>query len=187
MKNTKDPIVDLANISEEGEKRELNQDDSAFRQLLEPYLQGHDFRLSADFHKVGPHYECKGTFQSSADLQCGFCTETFQHPIHIKFHEILAPQWVDKMKASHTPKDLMDSEVEVLAGLDGDQFHLAEFINEMVAFSMPAHPRCSESCKGLCSQCGVNLNQADCDCPKDKHTGHLGFTALKNLKIDSKH
>tara|TARA_B100001248_G_scaffold262672_1_gene260731 strand:- start:1245 stop:1808 length:564 start_codon:yes stop_codon:yes gene_type:complete len=187
MKNLKDPIIDLGHVSEEGERREFNEKDSDFTSKLEPFLQKHAIKLRADFHKVGPHYECKGEFQATADLQCGFCTENFAYPIDEKFHEILAPQWVNKMKASHTPKDLMDSEVEVLAGLEGEQFYLPDFINEMVAFTLPAHPRCKESCKGLCSECGANLNKEECGCSNNKRIGHLGLAALKNIKIDNKH
>jgi uncharacterized protein len=42
-------------------------------------------------------------------------------------------------------------------------------------------PLCKEDCKGLCPECGVNLNKGDCGCrsgPLD-----LRLAGLKNLKI----
>ena len=30
--------------------------------------------------------------------------------------------------------------------------------------ALPMKPLCSEGCKGLCPQCGTNLNAASCDC-----------------------
>jgi len=40
---------------------------------------------------------------------------------------------------------------------------------------------CSEECKGLCPQCGTNLNKAKCKCKDDNIDPRL--EALKNFKI----
>lgn len=44
---------------------------------------------------------------------------------------------------------------------------LDELVNEEVALSLPSKILCKEDCKGLCAQCGTNLNVSKCDCKKD--------------------
>lgn len=44
---------------------------------------------------------------------------------------------------------------------------LEELVNEEVSLSLPTKILCSKDCKGLCPQCGANLNVSKCDCKKD--------------------
>jgi uncharacterized protein len=40
-------------------------------------------------------------------------------------------------------------------------------------------PLCDDACKGLCPQCGRNLNEGTCDCQPD--TSDDRFSALRQL------
>lgn len=37
-------------------------------------------------------------------------------------------------------------------------------LREDLLLELPAYPVCSKACKGLCPQCGANLNQGSCNC-----------------------
>jgi uncharacterized protein len=39
-----------------------------------------------------------------------------------------------------------------------------EILSQQVFLLNPEKHLCSESCRGLCSRCGTNLNQKTCDC-----------------------
>jgi uncharacterized protein len=41
---------------------------------------------------------------------------------------------------------------------------IAGIAREALVLALPARVLCSQSCKGLCSQCGRDLNQNTCDC-----------------------
>lgn len=43
---------------------------------------------------------------------------------------------------------------------------LDELITEDINLSLPSKFLCSEDCKGLCPQCGQNLNKSQCNCKK---------------------
>lgn len=45
--------------------------------------------------------------------------------------------------------------------------------------SIPMQVLCREDCKGLCLQCGKDLNEGDCSCPKEEIDPRLA--ALKDL------
>lgn len=44
---------------------------------------------------------------------------------------------------------------------------LEQLVNEEVSLSLPSKILCKEDCKGLCAQCGANLNFESCNCKKD--------------------
>ena len=57
--------------------------------------------------------------------------------------------------------------------------HLDTLVRELVVVETPLHPICKEACKGLCAQCGQNLNEAICDCKADDIDPRMAI--LKNL------
>jgi len=48
--------------------------------------------------------------------------------------------------------------------LQGDYLDLSVVLEEALAFSLPMKTLCNEECKGLCSNCGQNLNIKECGC-----------------------
>lgn len=51
--------------------------------------------------------------------------------------------------------------------VDNRVLDLSELVNEEVSLSLPAKILCKDECKGLCSQCGANLNVSKCNCKID--------------------
>ncbi len=44
------------------------------------------------------------------------------------------------------------------------QLDVSDDIREDMQIMLPMNPLCVDDCRGLCQQCGINLNQASCDC-----------------------
>jgi len=65
---------------------------------------------------------------------------------------------------------------------DGEHIDLEPLFREQFVLAIPYAPLCSETCKGLCQQCGIDRNSATCSCepPIDPR-----LAALKGLKIPS--
>lgn len=59
------------------------------------------------------------------------------------------------------------------------EIDLEAFLAEEVILSAPTKHLCKDSCKGLCSKCGKNLNEGDCTCEKGYVDARLEI--LKNL------
>ena len=77
--------------------------------------------------------------------------------------------------ASYTPAEADES----LYNFQGDEIDLSDCIREQVLLSLPMKFTCKEDCKGLCSQCGQNLNHQDCNCHNDDYNPQ--FAKLKTL------
>jgi len=64
-------------------------------------------------------------------------------------------------------------------GYEGEELDLTPLFREQIILAVPFAPLCSEECKGLCPQCGADLNQETCECkpPVDPR-----WAALQNIK-----
>ncbi len=52
---------------------------------------------------------------------------------------------------------------ELIVIPDG-QLDLAELAGADILLELPTSMVCDEGCKGLCPECGANLNEGDCGC-----------------------
>jgi uncharacterized protein len=67
-------------------------------------------------------------------------------------------------------------------GIQGtEEVDITGDIREALILNLPHFPLCDESCKGLCPQCGKDLNGGPCGCRKTEEGGSWG--ALNNLKL----
>ena len=66
---------------------------------------------------------------------------------------------------------------------------LAPLIGAALMVDAPAMPLCSDYCKGLCPQCGANLNEGPCGCGRDESLEAFEreanpFAALADFKFE---
>ncbi len=64
-----------------------------------------------------------------------------------------------------------------------DEIDLRQLMEEQFYLSLPMKPLCKDDCKGLCANCGTNLNKATCDCNTQWEDPRLA--ALRDLKKES--
>lgn len=64
--------------------------------------------------------------------------------------------------------------------MKGTRLDVREVIGEQLQLAIPMKPLCRDDCRGLCPECGQNLNNATCDCTVP--AVHLAFGVLQTLK-----
>jgi uncharacterized protein len=105
-------------------------------------------------------YRLSGRVAGEIELTCSRCLEPFTQPVTTEF---------DLRYVPHT-ENLGEGEQEVeeddltTAFYADDQIDLEQLIMEQFHLALPMKPLCSEACKGLCPQCGTNLNTGSCEC-----------------------
>ncbi len=85
---------------------------------------------------------------------------------------------------THDPEDdLMISQGKDLdiTYLTHDFIDLGDVLAEQLQLQVPFQPLCKESCQGLCSSCGTDLNLSCCTCPKV--TRDSPFQALGDFNL----
>ncbi len=66
-----------------------------------------------------------------------------------------------------------------------DWIELGDVVTEQVQLLVPFQPLCEEGCKGICANCGADLNKGRCACSKLQKNSP--FSALKNLRVPASH
>ena len=102
-----------------------------------------------------------GPIESNALISCSRCLNPAECPVRFGIDEEYLPT-VDIASGSaiKTP--------EVKEGaftLDHNHIlDLTEAVRQYVIINLPMKPLCRHDCAGLCSNCGVNLNDGECVC-----------------------
>ena len=135
-------------------------------------------RLSFTAMKEYDHIRVAGNVETVVRLNCSRCLVEYDLPINSSFT-------IFYTKAAGMP---LDEEVElaevdlISASYEGDEIDFAPEVTAQVITEIPFKPLCNEDCRGLCSKCGISLNESSCDC--DRNGAGFKFSALKGIKIE---
>ena len=126
--------------------------------------------------------EVEGTVETRIRLSCSRCLKPFEMPLSARF----ALTYTQQMPESTETEDeegleLSADEMRMIA-FQGDEVDLREAIQDQIVMTLPLQPLCREDCKGLCPQCGADLNDGECGCQRD--LSGSAFAALTNIKLD---
>lgn len=90
-------------------------------------------------------------------LLCSRCLTEFELPVKLK-HRIII---LGKEDGWELDDETLDMQV---VDLDNGELRVGELVRQLVLESLPIKPLCDAGCRGLCSVCGCNLNERECDC-----------------------
>lgn len=132
--------------------------------------------------RVGELVEVEGSVATMVRLQCGGCLRDYDEALQSRFDLTYARELPDiEDDDSGEAVELTAEDLGIIL-FHGEEIELSEAIQEQVAMALPVRRRCQADCKGLCSQCGVDLNERDCGCARGNVS--LKFAALKEFKVD---
>jgi len=118
-------------------------------------------RLVMDVHKDRDAYRVTGRVQTRLQLECGRCLEPFDIPVESAFEL----RYVPASANTSTAEEAEVAEDDLTTAYYKDEtLDLGELMHEQFVLALPMKPLCSETCKGLCPECGTNLNKGTCDC-----------------------
>ena len=117
--------------------------------------------------RTDQHILVEGTLKSALSAECVRCLDSFHLPLQVRIEELFAltaaPHVADPLYAVEP-----DGTIELTLPL-----------REQVLLAQPIKPICQPDCKGLCNQCGKNLNEGPCECNDESIDPRLA--ALKAL------
>jgi len=125
------------------------------------------------------HLRVAGSVNTAVSLVCSRCLVTFETAIDSTF-TIFFRRGTAEEAASEEETELNDQDL-ISATYSGDEIDLTHEIEEQVAMEVPIKPLCGENCKGLCPECGTDLNQTTCSCSGSNF--NIKFSALNNFKV----
>ena len=129
-----------------------------------------------DFTNTGRAIVAKGEFETTARLECGRCLNDFSIPVSSVIDESFEIQAL----ATEAPEEevpVAEAEEELEPFFVENVLDLEELIRQSVILALPIRPLCRDDCKGLCLNCGQNLNDGQCGCQATEGSGPFGRLA----------
>jgi uncharacterized protein len=135
-------------------------------------------RISSDFDvrlhvsKVLNEIHVEGQIGFSIVSPCARCLDRVESNLKPEINLTLLP---------YRP-ETEENEIGDYESYDGNEIDLSGYLREIITISLPVKVLCSEECRGLCQNCGVNLNLATCSCEDDGWIDPK-LAALRNVKL----
>jgi uncharacterized protein len=101
-----------------------------------------------------------GTLHTRLELVCARCLEPVSEEVSREFDLYYRPPGE---KPGKEEMQLKDGDTEV-SFFEGDGLFLADVLAEQILLAIPMKIICRSDCRGLCPQCGANLNSESCRC-----------------------
>ena len=98
---------------------------------------------------------------------CDRCAGSFDQEVTFPIDVVLVTELANE-----------ENEDEWVFPLEGDSADLDDIVRTVFVLNLDSKLLCKEDCKGLCPQCGKNLNDGPCNCRKELDPR---FAALKQL------
>lgn len=131
-------------------------------------------------HPVTEPVEASGTVRNTAGVLvmsgsiktclhgvCDRCAAEFTREVEYPIQAVLVEELANE-----------ENEDEWVFPLEGESADLQDIVRTVFVLNMESKLLCKPECKGLCCQCGKNLNDGPCSCQKEPDPR---FAALRQL------
>lgn len=132
-------------------------------------------------HQIIKDIRLKGHLSAGLELQCARCLEPVQQDVKRDFELLYRPLGTD---AGRDELSVTDAEAEI-GYYQGNGLLLEDVLREQVLLALPLKVTCREDCRGLCPQCGKNLNEEQCSCSIELEDPR--WAALKDVRSRLEH
>ena len=119
----------------------------------------------------------EGELEGKLKPLCSRCLKSFNYNLEVDFQCSLTPL---SQRFEKEEIELSGEDMEFSFYQEGE-IDLEQVLSEQLVLAVPLNPICQEGCKGLCPQCGTDLNEGECSCQREILSG---FAGLKNFKLE---
>ena len=119
--------------------------------FIEPDLQLYHLSGRYTFSRTREGLLLQGAFEAEIDSHCNRCLDPFRAILSTEFEEL----YVFENRA----QDEFDEEIIPEDGY----IDLGKRIRDYLLLDLPINLVCKPDCKGICVECGVNLNRETCE------------------------
>lgn len=120
-------------------------------------------RWRGEIRFVDPGFLLTATYSYQQTLTCQRCLEPLTEPVEQAVQLLLLPGRPEHEPGEHA---LAEEDLGVVEVGEDEEVDLRPLLLEQIQLNVPMKPLCRAACKGICPQCGKDLNQGDCDCEK---------------------
>jgi uncharacterized protein len=111
--------------------------------------------------RAGQDIRLRGEIKARISAPCDRCLNEVTIRVEIPFDLFYTP--AEAANDQGGERELLERDLD-FAVYENDQIDLDEMVLEQLELSLPSRVLCSEECRGLCPQCGADLNVEQCEC-----------------------
>jgi uncharacterized protein len=153
--------LDLSQLHGQAKHYERRFEPSAFDPQDDDYRVAAPVELTLDVEKAGGDaFRVNGHATTRLMLECGRCLDDFELPFDATFELRYVPA-IDA--ATEAEREISEDDLATSFYREG-HLDVIEMLREQFQLALPMKPLCAEACRGLCPECGANLNRTDCGC-----------------------
>jgi uncharacterized protein len=123
-----------------------------------------------------PGYYLKARLSYEQTLSCNRCLKPIVEAMEPEVELMIV---VERPRAVAGEHELKEDELGVLT-IPEEILETDPILLEQLQLNVPMKPLCQPDCKGICAQCGADLNAGECSC--ETRTGDPRFATLAALK-----
>ena len=144
-------------------------------------IEAYNVRGKVKVTRLSQDLLVQGDVSADVHLECSRCLEQFSLPVTGSLEEKYLPA-VDVESGRPIKRDATEEDDDAFQVDANHLMDLTEPVRQALLVSLPIKPLCREDCAGLCPQCGANLNEGPCDCPRESTDNR--WAALQELRIE---
>lgn len=137
-----------------------------------------DITFSAPMRISGNVTDQAGYMHLSIELSVDYTVQCARCLRELDRHMTLAVEKTVAVSGTLENEDA-DKIIDDYVLIENSTLDLRDAVEEQLFLELPYRHLCREDCRGLCSRCGKDLNEGDCNCPK--HEADPRLAALKAL------
>jgi len=124
----------------------------------------------------------EGHLNTTFVLNCARCANEMDYRVDEFFSPVFIHGREPKDHGTHTWGTSASSAHSPDATyFQSNEIDLGEVLQEQIVLAAPYQPLCSPACKGICQQCGQDLNAGSCQC--EKGGVKSPFSVLKTVQV----
>lgn len=126
-------------------------------ELNEPFYNGFSSSVRLEKHHYQIIIDVSSEFK--VKYECDRCGKAYKTKLKSNYQMVYfmneRPAETDSINISYLPKDTV-------------KIDISSDVREYALLSIPMKKLCKENCKGLCPNCGKDLNKEQCSCKNDE-------------------
>ena len=123
--------------------------------LGESYSFREPLNIKGRISNTGQCLILKAVCEGNMTTRCARCMKTIEAPVEFEMDESLV---------QNNSESSYDGDVVVF---EGSEVTIDDLVMDNFLMNVEGRYLCSDDCKGLCPQCGADLNAGECGCGKD--------------------
>lgn len=158
----------------EGKKIELSGTVMPKTTALDGFSLAEPIEVCGSIRNFGGTLELEAKAHASLIMTCDRCADEYKTEFDFSISE--------SFKETEDFTEDEENQNPDINYFSGDTLDIENIVYTALVLSLPSKHLCKEDCKGLCTECGTNLNIAECTC--DVRSTDPRFDILDSLNLD---